>query len=118
MRISWVQPQGFQCFRASTQQERHPVHIEKIHPTKSESPKQADHVLQKAHPPETRQPQPSSERRGEERKERQVVSRSPPRAVLIVDEIEVLQVLKKSDEIYDLPAGPAGVCQAELSDRW
>ena len=36
----------------------------------------------------------------------------------VVNEFKVLQVLKKSDEVHDLPAGPFGFFQSETPERW
>jgi len=57
-RVGWVQPQHFQCFCASVQQESHPFHIKKVHMTKADSLKQVNHVFQKANPRETCHHQP------------------------------------------------------------
>ena len=36
----------------------------------------------------------------------------------MIDEFEVLQVLKKSDEVHDLSIGPSWFPQAKRSERW
>ena len=50
--VGWIQPQSFQSFHTGAQQESHPVHHEKIHATKPDSPIQVNPVIQKIHPPE------------------------------------------------------------------
>ena len=118
MSIPRTQPQGFQDFRTSVQQEPHPIHVKPVHVTKSESPKQVDHVLQKTHPREMCYRQLSLQQRDEKWNECVIVRRSPLKICPSVEEFEVVQVLEQPDEVYDLPAGPFWFSQGERADGW
>jgi hypothetical protein len=72
--FSGIQPQGSQCFCAGVQQELHSIHTTDVHITKSDSAKQVNHGLRKAHLPEIHQRQSSPQRRSEGWDERHVVS--------------------------------------------
>ena len=87
------------------------------HVPKSDPPEKVDHVLQEAHRCEAHL-QPSQQRRDEARDERQVCRWLFPKIGPTVGEFEVLQVLKKPNEVYDLSIGPSGFRQAERSERW
>jgi len=107
MRIGWVQLQNFQCFCASVQQESCPTHIEGSHETESDSPKQINHGLHKAHSRETCHGEPSPQWGDERGKECLVVCWFPLK-INPIGELEVFQVLKQPYEVYNLPAGPFG----------
>jgi hypothetical protein len=47
-----------------------------------------------------------------------VIRRFPLKIGPIVEEFEVVQVLKQPDEVYDLPAGPYWFSQGERADGW
>lgn len=81
-----------------------------------DSSEQVNHILQKANPRETCHRQPSLQWRDEGRDERQVVHWFLLKFARIIENFEVLQVLKYSNEIYDLAAGPPGISQGERSD--
>jgi len=49
------------------------------------------------------------------RNERQAIHKFLPGFGPIIGKFQVLQVLKQSDEVYDLPAGPSGFSQDERS---
>ena len=83
---------------------------------KSDSSKEVDHDLQKVHPGEIHDLQPSPQGRGEERNECRVVCRFLLEFGLVVEEVEVLQVLKQPNEVYDLPTGSLGFGQGKISD--
>jgi len=77
---------------------------------KPESPKEMNHVLQEAHtggPFHCKRPLQGGNKG---RNERQVAHWLLPAVGPDVEEFEVMEVLKKSDEIYDLPTGPFGFC--------
>ena len=50
------------------------------------------------------------------RNECQVIRWFPQRFGLIIEEFEAIQVLKQSNEVYDLAAGPPGISQGKRSD--
>ena len=84
---------------------------------KPDPPEQVNHGLQKAHRCESHL-QPSPQWWNEGRNERQVDRWLFPKIGPIEDEFEVLQMLKKPDEVYDLSVGPSGFPQAKRPERW
>jgi len=93
-RIGWIQCHDLQRLRTSSQQEPHPVHVEKTHVTKSDSPKEVNHFLQKVQLGEMRYPQPSPQGRDKGRDECRIFRWFLAITGLTVQEFEVLQVLK------------------------
>ena len=113
-----MQPQGFQCFCTSIQQEPHPDHVKEAHITKPDSSKQANHVLQNAHSRERRRRQLSSQRGDEGRNERRISCWFALGLYFVVEELEVLQVPEQPNGVYDLSAGPLRFPQGERVDGW
>jgi len=91
--------------------------VEKFDLLKPDPLEQFNHALHKAHR-RTTHPQPSQQWRDKERNERQVDHWLLSGVVPIEHEPEVLQVLKKPDEVYDLSVGPSGIHQAKRSEPW
>ena len=90
--------------------------VEKIHTSESDSPEQANHVLQNPDP-RIGHCQPSSRWRGKRRNEYHVVFWFTLMTEPIA-EFEVFQVLEQLDEAYYLTIGTFGFRQGERVDRW
>ena len=84
--------------------------------TESDPPKQVNHVLQKPNPRETCHYQSTSQWRGRERNECQVIRWFFQKIDSTVEKFEVLQVLKQSNEIHNLPTGLFGCSQSKGLD--
>ena len=85
------------------------MYLEEIHPTKSDPPNQVNHVRQEFRGPRTRQCQPPSQRRGKRWNECRVGHWFVQTINPVVDECEVFQVLKHSNEVDYLPTVPFGL---------
>ena len=96
------------------------MHVKKVHRTKSDSPEQANHVLHKLHSLGIRHSQLSSQRRGEGWDQCVVIRWFHLRIGLgePQEEFQVFQVLKHSDEVYDLTVGPFGFSEGKRSNPW